>query len=155
MLLLHWTAEPLSSRCTSDAGHHPALQVGENAQQLALPGRHHWCTAVCCQRPREDLQVACCASRLARNYHFLLAGDCHCIIPARTDYLGTVRNVYTERAQRSRAKPSVPTVPPLYAFHATRRLRPLHWFWGMSPSFVDSVIVCWYDSTKSHWTIYF
>ena len=45
VLLLHWTAELLSSRCTSDAGHHPALQAGETAQQLALPGLHCWCTA--------------------------------------------------------------------------------------------------------------
>ena len=46
VLLLHCTAELLSSRCTSDAGHHPSLQAGESAQQLALPGLHHWCTAV-------------------------------------------------------------------------------------------------------------
>ena len=62
MLLLHRAAELLSSRCTGDAGHHPALQAGETAQQLALPGLHHWCTAVL-SAPREDLQrgVLCTA----------------------------------------------------------------------------------------------
>ena len=53
----------------------------------------------CCQRPREDLQVACCAPRIWRNCHFLLAGDCQGIMPARADHLGTATNVYTERAQ--------------------------------------------------------
>ena len=46
VLLLHCTAELLSSRWTSDAGHHPGLQAGKSAQQLALLGLHHWCTAV-------------------------------------------------------------------------------------------------------------
>ena len=52
VLLLHCTAEVLCSRWTGDAGHHPALQAGETAQQLALPGLHHWCTAVL-SAPRE------------------------------------------------------------------------------------------------------
>ena len=73
----------------------------------------------CCQRPREDLQVACCAPRIWRNCHFLLAGDCQGIMPARTDHLSTVRNVYTERAQRSRAKPSILTAPALYSWRIT------------------------------------
>ena len=62
MLLLHCTAELLCSRWPGDAGHHPALQAGETAQQLALPGLHHWCTAVL-SAPREDLQrgVLCTA----------------------------------------------------------------------------------------------
>ena len=52
VLLLHCTAELLSSRWTSDAGHHPALQAGKTAEQLALLGLHHWCTAVL-SAPRE------------------------------------------------------------------------------------------------------
>ena len=116
MLLLHLTAELLRSRCTGDAGHHPALQAGEIAQQFALPGLHHWCTAVL-SAPREDLQrgVLCTAHlpRIWRNSHVLLAGDCHYIIPARTGHLGTATKVYTERAERSRAKPSILTAPTL------------------------------------------
>ena len=93
-------AELLSSRCTSDAGHHPALQAGETAHQLALPGLHHWCTPVL-SAPREDLQrgVLCTAHLARRNCHFLLVGDCQGIMPARADHLGTATNVYTERAQ--------------------------------------------------------
>ena len=61
----------------------------------------------CCQRLAKDLQLVCCASRLARNYHFLLVRNCYYIMPARGDHLGTATNVYTERAQRSRANPSL------------------------------------------------
>ena len=68
----------------------------------------------CCQRLEKDLQVACCAPRIGRNCHCLLTGDCQDIMPARADHLSTATNVYTERAQRSRAKPSTLTAPALY-----------------------------------------
>ena len=60
----------------------------------------------CCERLARTSSVACCAPRIWRNCHLLLAGDCHGIMPARTGHLGAATNVYTERAERSRAKPS-------------------------------------------------
>ena len=69
----------------------------------------------CCQRLAKDLEVACCAPRIGRNFHCLLIRDCQNIMPARTDHLSTATNVYTERAQRSRAKPSILTAPALYS----------------------------------------
>ena len=88
----------------------------------------------CCERLAKDLEVACCAPRIWRNCHFLLVGDCQGIMPARADHLGTATNVYTERAQRSRAKPSTLTAPApycrsalcinaLYTLRGTRALR--------------------------------
>ena len=59
----------------------------------------------CCQRLAKDLEVACCAPRIGRNSHCLLVRDCQDIMPARTDHLDTVREVYTERAQRAQLKP--------------------------------------------------
>ena len=68
VLLLYCTAEVLCSRWTGDAGHHPALQAGETAQQLALPGLHHWCTAVL-SAPREGPGggVQCTAHRAEQS----------------------------------------------------------------------------------------
>ena len=68
----------------------------------------------CCQRPREDLQVACCAPRIWRNCHFLLAGDCQGIMPARTDHLGTsLQSVHSAGG----VQPNTSTAPPLYEIH--------------------------------------
>ena len=64
-LLLHCTAELLCSRWTSDAGHRPALQAGETAQQLALPGLHHWCTAVLSAASRGPAGGVLCTAHLA------------------------------------------------------------------------------------------
>ena len=64
-LSLHRAAELLSSRCTSDAGHHSALQAGETSQQLALPGLHHWCTAVLPAASRGPAGGVQCTAHLA------------------------------------------------------------------------------------------
>ena len=56
----------------------------------------------CCQRLAKDLEVACCAPRIGRNFHVLLVRDCQDIMPARADHLRTATDVYTERAQRRR-----------------------------------------------------
>ena len=68
----------------------------------------------CCQRLAKDLQVACCAPRIWRDCHFLLAGDCQGIMPARADHLGTsIQSVHSAGG----VQPNTSTAPHLGSIH--------------------------------------
>ena len=85
------------------AGRHPALQgrlvrlLNKSLPLVCITGAPR-----CCQRLAKDLEVACCAPHIGRNFHVLLVRECQDIMPSRADHLRTATNVYTERAQRRR-----------------------------------------------------
>ena len=55
-----------------------------------------------CSRLAADLRLALWPARCARSCTFVLTGDYEYIMPVRAGPMGTVTEVYTDRAQRRR-----------------------------------------------------
>ena len=135
VLLLHCKAELLSSRWTSDAGHHPALQAGETAHQLALLGLHHWCTAVL-SAPREGPAggVLCTAHLAELSLHACrglstVITSCPLGLTTWAPLQTSIQSVHSARA---RNHPYCINPFPWHVYYSTHgrapgRQRPLHW----------------------------